>query len=85
MKSFLLLVLVAIQISCLRLDDNLFEPVQITEYLFDDYQGEVDFRLNGSYDIDDSLIYPFTFSSFFSGEPDAKTIYAVYIGNIDII
>ena len=64
-------------ISCLRLDDNLFNPdAGITEYKYDKFEGEVDFILDASYDIPPDLVHQFTLTS---GE---KKIYALYLGNI---
>ena len=73
--------------SCLRLDDNLFNPgsTKITEYKLDYYSGETDFRLDVSYQIPDSLIHIFQLSSQAADESNATNIYAIYIGNIDSI
>ena len=73
--------------SCLRLDDNLFNPnvTKITEYKLDNYTGETDFRLDVSYQIPDSLIHVFTLASQASAETSATKIYALYIGNISRI
>jgi len=86
MKRIILLFLVAAQLSCLRLDDNFFEPLEIDEYKFDDYSGEVDFKLNTPfYNISDTFIHCFTIPSKSSDEEDATTIFAVYIGDLDSI
>jgi pimeloyl-ACP methyl ester carboxylesterase len=73
--------------SCLRLDNNLFNPneTKITEYKLDNYTGESDFRLDISYQIPDSLIHLFTLPSQSSDETKATKIYALYIGNINHI
>lgn len=73
--------------GCLRLDDNLFNPntTKITEYKLDNYTGDIDFRLDPSYQIPDSLIHVFQLSSQASDESIATVIYAIYIGNIDRI
>lgn len=73
--------------SCLRLDDNLFNPasIKITEYKLDNYAGDLDFRLDVTYQIPDSLIHIFQLSSQAADESKATYIYAIYIGNIDSI
>lgn len=73
--------------SCLRLDDNLFNPasIKITEYKLDNYTGDLDFRLDVTYQIPDSLIHIFQLSSQAADESNATKIYAIYIGNIDSI
>jgi pimeloyl-ACP methyl ester carboxylesterase len=78
---FLLIVLVGLS-SCLRLDDNLYNASKLTEYKLDNYAGEVDFTLDYSYHIPDSLVHVFTLSSQGSEESSATTIYAIYIGDI---
>lgn len=69
--------------SCARLDDNLFNPSTLTEYKRDAYTGEVDFKLDASFDISAANIYEFTLTSVADGE--AATIYAVYIGDRTLI
>ncbi|MBK7182940.1 MAG: alpha/beta fold hydrolase, partial [Bacteroidetes bacterium] len=83
MKKYFLsfIVLVALS-SCLRLDDNLYNANKLTEYKLDNYTGEVDFTLDYSYHIPDSLVHIFTLSSQGAGESNATTIYAIYIGDI---
>ena len=64
-----LLFVTAILAGCFRLDDNLFNgDTSITEYLLDDYQGEVTFRLDPSYAIADSMVRLFTLQSQAPGE-----------------
>jgi len=68
--------------SCLRLDDNLFNLSQkITQYNFDDYQGEQDFILDGSYAIPPERVHLFTLPSQADQESKSTLIYAVYIGD----
>lgn len=69
--------------SCLRLDDNLFNPFRIEAYLFDQYEGGDDFGLDASFDISEENIHLFTLNSNDAG--DIKTIYASYIGDIQRI
>ena len=72
--------------SCLRLDDNLFNPDNsIQEYLLDDYTGEVDFKLGPAYDIPQDLIHLMTLSSKLPEESGEHKIYAIYIGDISRI
>jgi pimeloyl-ACP methyl ester carboxylesterase len=71
--------------GCLNLDDNLYNFTKLEEYKLDDYQGEVDFQLDDTYKIPDSLVHLFTLSSIASGETIPTTIYAIYIGNINQI
>lgn len=71
--------------SCLRLDDNLYNKTKLTEYKLDNYTGEVDFTLDYSYHIPDSLVHVFTLQSQANDESGATNIYAVYIGNINTI
>ncbi len=73
--------------GCLRLDDNLFNPnvTKITEYKLDNYTGDLDFRLDASYQIPDSLIHVFQLPSQAPDETSATLIYGLYIGNIDSI
>lgn len=72
--------------SCLRLDDNLFNPkTDITAYKLDSYTGETDFTLDISYQIPDSMIHIFQLASQSSEESASTLIYAIYIGNINTI
>jgi pimeloyl-ACP methyl ester carboxylesterase len=73
--------------SCARLDDNLFNPNEnkISEYKFDKYEGEVDFRLSDSYKIPASLITLLTLNSKAGNETSPVKLYAVYIGDISRI
>jgi len=83
MKKYILSLIVVVSLSsCLRLDDNLYNASKLTEYKLDNYTGEVDFTLDYSYHIPDSLVHVFTLSSQGAGESSATTIYAIYIGDI---
>jgi fermentation-respiration switch protein FrsA (DUF1100 family) len=70
--------------GCARLDDNFFNPnhTKITEYKFNNYTGETDFRLDATFTVPDNLIKLFTLQSQAPGESAPTTIYAVYIGDI---
>ncbi len=89
MKSITLKVLFIISVlsvslsACLRLDDNLFNPntKKITAYTFDNYTGDVDFKLDAAYKIPDSLINPITLASKAGDETSPTKIYGVYIGS----
>lgn len=86
MKKYILLIFLFLTLTgCLKLDNNLFNNASLSEYKLDEYDGKVDFRLDDSYNIADSLIHLFTLPSKTADESDATTIYAVYIGTIDRI
>jgi pimeloyl-ACP methyl ester carboxylesterase len=68
--------------SCLRLDSNLFNlSDKITEYKWDNYTGEQDFKLDASYDIQDSMHHVFTLDSKGSNDSKSYKIYATYLGD----
>lgn len=70
--------------ACLRLDSQLFNnDGSIEKYYLDAYTGEVDFILDESYTIPDSLVHLFTLESDNNG--DVATIYALYIGRMEEI
>jgi pimeloyl-ACP methyl ester carboxylesterase len=71
--------------GCLRLEENLYDPLTLKEYKLEEYAGDVDFRLDSSYTIPDSLIHLFTLPSQTTDESSPTTIYAVYIGDISQI
>ncbi len=73
--------------SCARLDDSFFNPNEneISEYKLNNYTGEVDFRLDASYQIADDKIHLFTLMSKAPDESAATKIYAVYIGDLQRI
>ncbi len=74
-----------ISLSCIRMDDLLYNNSKLDSYKLDDYEGEVDFVLGKSYDIPDSLIHIFTLQSQTDDETEPTTIYAMYIGSISRI
>lgn len=83
MKKIVSLIIIAITFSsCLTLDENLFNNSKLESYKLDNYSGEVDFILDDSYKIPDSLVSIFTLPSKAAGESSATTIYAIYIGDI---
>ncbi|HET6513317.1 MAG TPA: alpha/beta hydrolase [Candidatus Kapabacteria bacterium] len=60
--------------GCMRLDGNLLSPGdEISQYLLDDYQGEVDFRTP-----EEMKVSNFTFVDLTSG---GNTIKAIYLGD----
>jgi pimeloyl-ACP methyl ester carboxylesterase len=72
--------------SCLRLDSNLFNVSdKITEYKWDNYTGEQDFKLDASYKIQDSMMYQFTMDSKGNGDTKSYKIYGMYIGDLNRI
>ncbi len=83
--GILCLALTLVFSGCLRLDDNLYNKTKLTEYKLDNYTGEVDFTLDNSYHIPDSLVHIFTLVSQASDESSATTISAIYIGDIDSV
>lgn len=85
MKLSTILFCTALFSGCERLDDNLFNNTKLTEYKLDNYAGDVDFQLDYSYHIPDSLIHVFTLSSQAPDEASAAAIAAIYIGNINRI
>lgn len=88
MKKYILIIFTLVSfVSCLRLDDNLFNPnnTKIKEYKLDYYTGETDFSLDLSYQIPDSLIHIFQLASQTPDEASPTKIYAIYIGNTDSI
>ena len=86
MKKLLIIIPVLFSLAgCLRLEDNLYDPLTLQEYKLDKYTGEVDFHLDNSYTIPDSLIHIFTLPSQAANESTPTTIYAVYIGDISKI
>lgn len=84
-KLFLIISIISLFSSCLKLDDMMYNKAKLTSYNLDGYTGEVDFHLDNSYNIVDSLIHIFTLNSKAPEETDPTTIYAIYIGEISRI
>jgi pimeloyl-ACP methyl ester carboxylesterase len=82
--SFVLnLILVLSLSSCLRLDSNFYNlSDKITEYKWDNYPGNVDFKLDASYHIEDSMMHLFTLDSKGADDKKSYKIYALFIGEI---
>lgn len=82
MKQLAILALLLCASGCLSLDANLLDPGdKITEYKMAHFTGKVDFHLDSTYTIADSLIHVFTIPSQGIGESSPTTIYATYIGD----
>lgn len=71
--------------SCFKMDDLPFLGEEVTEYKFENYEGENEITLPASYKIADSNIHLITVNSKLPNETEGETIYAVYIGNINTI
>ena len=84
-KSVISLLALSCLTGCLRLDDNLFNRQKIDAYMLENYTGTVDFRLDSSYRIPDSLVHLFALHSKAADEQSSTTIYAVYIGSLSKI
>ncbi len=71
--------------GCLKMDDLPFLGEKITEYKFEDYEGDQEIDLPSSYRIPDSNINLISLTSKLPNENSGETIYAVYIGNMNTI
>lgn len=81
---FLSLIILISLVSCLRLDNNLFNSDDtIDKYYLEDYTGEVDFKLPSEYSVSKDEITLFTLES--NNDGDIAKIYALYLGNIEKI
>lgn len=85
MKNILYITLILSLFGCLKMDDLPFLGEEVTEYKFEDYEGDQEIDLPDSYRIADSNIHLLTLNSKLPEETDGETIYAVYIGNINTI
>ena len=85
MKQLIFLSFIALISGCLSLDDQLFDNTKLGSYKLDKYTGSVDFTLDHTYDIPESLVQVFTLPSQAPGETGPTTISAVYIGDISRI
>jgi pimeloyl-ACP methyl ester carboxylesterase len=80
MRTYLYIMLCLSLSSCLRLDSQLFNEEELSEYQFDAYTGKKELPdLPALYNVADSMKQLFTLTSS-SNEGTAK-IYAVYIGD----
>ena len=85
--KIIFLVTATVNFTSCRLDDNLFNPNtnKISAYNFDSYTGNVDFKLDASYQVPANMITLFTLQSKAPDESQPTKIYAVYIGNVQRI
>jgi fermentation-respiration switch protein FrsA (DUF1100 family) len=82
MKRIGLLFLIFGLHSCLKLDSNLYNNTdQIDSYKLDNYSGEQDFILDGTYAISVDHVKLFTLESKTANEKNATKIQALYIGD----
>lgn len=84
MKKHLCLVFcLSLFASCskMRLDSMMYNSTSLDRYLWDDYQGEVDFRLDASYAIDKSMMHELTLNSVIEGTSATARIAAIYLGD----
>ena len=72
-------------VSCFKMDDLPFLGEKITEYKFENFEGNSELDLPDSYNIPDSNIHLFTLNSKLPNESTGETIYAVYVGNMNTI
>ena len=85
MKYFIYALALTWLTSCFKMDDLPFLGEKISDYQFENYQGEKEIELPDSYNIPDSNIHLFTVNSKLPNETEGETIYAVYIGNLNTI
>lgn len=77
MKNYLLILSLFVLSSCLKLDDIAFVNESISEYQLDDFNDDIDFRLDSGYNVED-----IHFITLKSGEFD---IAAIYVGDLNTI
>lgn len=73
----------ALFVSCskMRLDSMMYNSTKLEQYLWDDYQGEVDFRLDASYTIGKKMMHELSLNSFVEGTQSNARIAAIYLGD----
>lgn len=85
MKKVIVLCILTLS-SCMKLDPNLYNnDATITEYRFDNYDGEQDFILDTSYTIPQNFMTLLTLPSQTAQESQATDIKALYIGDVNKI
>jgi pimeloyl-ACP methyl ester carboxylesterase len=67
--------------SKLRMDSLMYNSTKLESYLWDDYSGEVDFRLDESYKIDQSMLHELNLTSTIEGTSSSAKIAAIYLGD----
>ncbi|MEN8928263.1 MAG: alpha/beta hydrolase [Flavobacteriales bacterium] len=85
MKNILYILTLLSLFGCLKMDDLPFLGEELTEYKFEDYEGESELSLPDSYRIADSNIHLITVNSKLPDEDAGEKIYAVYVGNMNTI
>ncbi len=80
-KSIILILCIFSLSSCLDLSANLFNPRQVDEYLYDDF--ETDLKISSEFDILPGEINEFSVTSTYDGLEE--TIFAAYIGDLSTI
>jgi len=67
--------------SKMRLDSMMYNNTRLDNYLWDDYQGEVDFRLDPSYTIEKKMMHELSLNSVVEGTNSNVRIAAIYLGD----
>ncbi|MDP4764611.1 MAG: alpha/beta hydrolase [Salibacteraceae bacterium] len=84
MRTLMTVIAVLMLSSCIRLDSLMFSPdTSIKTYQLDAFEGRQEIDLPEAYALPDSLIEVFTLESDLEG--DKAEIYAVYVGNQNLI
>ena len=84
MRTLMTVIAVLMLSSCIRLDSLMFSPdTSIKTYQLDAFEGRQEIDLPEAYALPDSLIEVFTLESDLEG--DKAEIYAVYLGNQNLI
>jgi fermentation-respiration switch protein FrsA (DUF1100 family) len=84
MRTLMTVIAVLMLCSCIRLDSLMFSPdTSIETYQLDAFEGRQEIDLPEAYALPDSLIEVFTLESDLEG--DKAEIYAVYVGNQNLI
>lgn len=84
MRTLMTMMAVLVFSSCIRIDSLLYSPdTSIESYQLDAFEGRQEIDLPEAYDVPDSLIEVFTLESDIDG--DKADIYAVYVGNQNLI
>jgi hypothetical protein len=77
MKNYFLLFFILLFSACIKLDDIAFHNEVIEEYVLDDFDEDIDFRLDSSYNVNN--VHEFTVKS------DEFNISALYIGDLTAV
>ena len=71
--------------GCMRLDDGFYKNVEVKQYKWDLYEGEVDFKLSSAYYIQPFLINEIVLDSKAGNEKESVAIAALYVGSVSTI